>query len=154
MIDNLHAGKRGRTKGFDGLFDVLRVNMQADIAMAGRYVVVARLFSDDGELLGEASIDRELQAGTQSLALDFNGRNIAELRKSGPYILEYAYLYDGNGSLMDALPTQYATAAYDCEWVYLASRQAQDAEPPSGTIAGACRLRRDPGRPFGTTRIA
>jgi transposase len=47
-----------------------------------------------------------------------------------------------------------ARAAYDCEWVYLASRRAQDAEPPSGTAAGACRLRRDPGRPFGATRIA
>lgn len=97
----------------NGLFDVLRINMKADIATTGRYVVVGRLLSSDGVLLGEASIDRALPAGSQTLALDFGGRNIAELKKAGPYHLEYAYLYDGTGSLLDAMPVEYTTAAYD-----------------------------------------
>jgi transposase len=48
---------------------------------------------------------------------------------------------------------RYAKAAYDCEWVYLASRQqstdeAASAKPPT------TRFRRDPGRPVAATRIA
>ena len=47
-----------------------------------------------------------------------------------------------------------AKAAYDCEWVYMASRQpAEDKEPPSGNMRSS-RLRHDPGRPIGATRIA
>lgn len=45
--------------------------------------------------------------------------------------------------------------AYDSQWVYMASRQApQNAEPPSGKTGRSCRLRHDPGRPLGATRIA
>lgn len=47
-----------------------------------------------------------------------------------------------------------AKAVHDWQWVYTASRQAQDPEPPSGSIAKNCKLRRDPGRPFRATRIA
>jgi transposase len=48
-----------------------------------------------------------------------------------------------------------ARAAYDCQWVYMASRQAaEDTEPPSGKAGRTCRLRHDPGRPIGATRIA
>ena len=47
-----------------------------------------------------------------------------------------------------------AKAAYDCEWVYMASRQpAEDTEPPSGNMRSS-RLRHNPGRPSGATRIA
>jgi hypothetical protein len=47
-----------------------------------------------------------------------------------------------------------ARAAYDCQWVYMASRQAQsNTEPPAGKIYG-CRLSHDPGRPIGAVRIA
>lgn len=47
-----------------------------------------------------------------------------------------------------------AKAAYDCQWVYMASRQAQpNAEPPSGTVRSP-KLRREPGKPMGATRIA
>jgi transposase len=47
-----------------------------------------------------------------------------------------------------------ARAAYDCHWVYMASRQASaNTEPPSGKLR-SCRLRHDPGRPIGATRIA
>ena len=48
-----------------------------------------------------------------------------------------------------------ARAAYDCQWVYMASRQAaENTEPPSGKTGRTCRLRHDPGRPMGATRIA
>lgn len=47
-----------------------------------------------------------------------------------------------------------AKAAYDWQWVYMTSRQAQDPKPPSGSIGRTCRLRHDPGRPIGATRIA
>jgi len=48
-----------------------------------------------------------------------------------------------------------ARAAYDCQWVYMASRQAaENTEPPSGKTARTCRLRHEPGRPIGATRIA
>ena len=49
---------------------------------------------------------------------------------------------------------KYGRAAYDCEWVYLASRQApNDQEPPAGQLS-ASSIRRSPGRPIGVTRIA
>jgi hypothetical protein len=44
-------------------------------------------------------------------------------------------------------------AAYDCEWVYLASRQQDAKEPASGKMPNT-RFRRDPGRPVAATRIA
>ena len=48
-----------------------------------------------------------------------------------------------------------ARAAYDCQWVYMASRQAaENTDPPSGKTGRTCRLRHDPGRPIGATRIA
>ena len=47
-----------------------------------------------------------------------------------------------------------ARAAYDCHWVYMASRQASaNTEPPSGKMHRS-RLKHDPGRPIGATRIA
>jgi transposase len=42
-------------------------------------------------------------------------------------------------------------AAYSCEWVYLASRQPK---APTAETLPAPRMRRDPGKPFGATRIA
>ncbi|MCX8054005.1 MAG: hypothetical protein N3B12_09365 [Armatimonadetes bacterium] len=47
-----------------------------------------------------------------------------------------------------------AKAAQDWQWVYMASRQAQDPEPPSGSVGRTCRLRHDSGRPFRANRIA
>jgi transposase len=47
-----------------------------------------------------------------------------------------------------------ARAAYDCQWVYMASREAQtSSEPLSGKIR-SCRPRHDPGRPIRAVRIA
>ncbi len=42
-------------------------------------------------------------------------------------------------------------AAYSCEWVYMASRQPK---VPSPETLPAVRMRRDPGKPYGATRIA
>lgn len=47
---------------------------------------------------------------------------------------------------------KYSKAAYDCEWVYLASRQKNNNEPVTGRPT--TRFRRDPGKPVGATRIA
>jgi hypothetical protein len=44
-----------------------------------------------------------------------------------------------------------AKAAYDCEWVYLAGRQKQEAPKASPP---PMKMRRDPGKPFGASRIA
>lgn len=47
-----------------------------------------------------------------------------------------------------------ARAAYDCQWVYMASRQADTNTEPASGKTRSCRLRHDPGRPMGATRIA
>ena len=44
-------------------------------------------------------------------------------------------------------------AAYDCEWVYLASRQGK-VDPQAAANRPTTAVRRHPGRPIGATRIA
>jgi len=46
-----------------------------------------------------------------------------------------------------------ARAAYDCEWVYMASRQPSMPDH-DGPARGSSRVRRNPGRPIGATEIA
>jgi len=49
---------------------------------------------------------------------------------------------------------KHGKSAYDCEWVYLASRQAPtDHEPHLGRLPTSA-IQRIPGRPIGVTRIA
>ena len=47
-----------------------------------------------------------------------------------------------------------AKAAYDCHWVYLASRQKTVVESDAPAIRPTKRMVRYPGRPIGATRIA
>lgn len=47
-----------------------------------------------------------------------------------------------------------AKAAYDCHWVYLASRQTPTVDPDSPARAQSIRIMRQKGKPIGATRIA
>ena len=47
-----------------------------------------------------------------------------------------------------------AKAAYDCHWVYLASRQASSPDKYTQAKPPTTRAVRQPGKPIGATRIA
>ena len=47
-----------------------------------------------------------------------------------------------------------ARASYDCEWVYMASRQVRTLDPEATAKTPTTSIRRHPGRPIGATRIA
>lgn len=96
----------------DGLFDLLRLEATIDVSQAGPYALVGRLFDGEHDWIADATVETDASAGQQTFPLDFPGAPISQHGAPGPYLLRYAFLYDGNGSVADCLPETYVTSPY------------------------------------------
>jgi hypothetical protein len=93
----------------DGVDDLLRVQAQVNVTMAGEYTVDGYLADDAGRIMAYASVRATLAAGTQEVALDFDGLAIAMSRKNAPYGLVNVGVRDDGVALLVDLVEQTST---------------------------------------------
>ncbi len=81
------VGSQGIDTGGNGLYDLLRVELDTDFDTGGTYLLTATL-SSDGSATAQAEQSLNLPAGLTSLTFDFSGPEIRSLELDGPYSLE------------------------------------------------------------------
>jgi hypothetical protein len=82
----------------DGLFDLLAVTFQVDTRRSGTYTWTGDLRAPDGTVLGVASGQGFLGAGTSALAFTFPGQPIGASGLDGPYTVGNAAVYGPFGA--------------------------------------------------------
>jgi len=98
----------------DGLYDLLRVVVPVNVLQAGSYRVSARLVDPDGQAVTGMSTTVELEAGANSLALDFEGRQISASVLDGPYqVWDFIIASSQTPSLTMTITHLHITQAYD-----------------------------------------
>jgi hypothetical protein len=107
----------------NGLADTLVLTPTITIGQAGTYEIVADLVDGSGTFVAQARVNPDtstgwydLTAGTQQLALTFDGSTIYKSSKSGPYHLanvSIGRIVDGNTHPEASAADMGATQAYD-----------------------------------------
>lgn len=80
----------------DGLFDLLRITVGVAVDVPGKYSLSGVLYSSTGVELGSTNTLLALNAGSNVLALDFDGRQIANRGGQGVFNLRELHLIDEN----------------------------------------------------------
>lgn len=109
----------------NGFFDVLRIGVPINATTEGNFSVLARLFDRAGNSIQDLTVTAAFAPGSNWVVLDFTGQTLRLHAQPGPYVLRYAFLFDTNGVLADALPG-YQTTVY----------QFWNFEPPSVALNG------------------
>jgi parallel beta-helix repeat protein len=86
----------GKDTDDDGLLNYLVLSAELTISNVGGYGIVGDLYDGEGELITWASDYGELDAGSQSLVLYFDGLAISRHAVDGPYTVSLALLREGN----------------------------------------------------------
>ena len=100
----------GIDTGVDGLYDYLRLNVGVDIQTAGTYTIMGEL--DGSGSIAVASRVVSLSTGSQSVALDFDGKTIFQNRQDGPYKLRALRIEDADGNRIHFINDAYITDYY------------------------------------------
>lgn len=98
----------------NGLFDLLVVDVQFELANSGIYERSARLVDADGTEIGFHTERGFLSAGIVDVRFPFDGRNIGENGRNGPYFVKGLLIFGAGANLV---ATDVATTA-----PYLASQ--------------------------------
>jgi hypothetical protein len=107
---------RGDDSDADGLFDDLEVQVGMDVTTSRPYRLLGELADANGHLITTATALADLDAGTATVALRFDGASIYQNGADGPYRLRVVRVAedDGSGILpLDELVNAYSTASYD-----------------------------------------
>ena len=83
-----HSADQGIDNNGNGLYDLLQVSVEVDLANSGSYVWSARLIDVQGTEIGFDSRSGFLNAGTGTIDFYFNGRNIGQNGIAGPYYVK------------------------------------------------------------------
>lgn len=97
------------------LFDQLQVTTSATVSKPGTYLFQGELHAADGTLIGTASAQESLQTGTNSVTLNFDGRQIYQSHEDGPYtlsVMRTAQELDETPLIIDELQNFYTTSNY------------------------------------------
>jgi hypothetical protein len=97
----------------DGLYNYLTTEAEVNILAPGTYTILGWLSdsSEESDIIWDSG-DFYLDAGVQSMLLNFDGTSIYTHGTDGPYTLSFLALYDENGNLMDYQHDAYTTSAY------------------------------------------
>lgn len=99
------------------LYDYLEIEVSAEIDETGDYTLCAELKSTDGISISSATDSfPELDTGTQSLKIRFEGEEIGAFGIDGPYKVEGVRIYRveiDRSPLIDYLETSYTTGLYE-----------------------------------------
>ncbi|RJS73907.1 PKD domain-containing protein, partial [Methanophagales archaeon] len=96
----------------DGLYTFLTVEAEANVTTAGNYTVDALLHDENGTEVVSISNYTFLDAGIQTLELNFDGISIYNHKANGTYNLSLE-LYDEYGTPIDYRYDAYTTSAYN-----------------------------------------
>lgn len=98
----------------DGRYNYLTTGAEVNILIPGTYTILGWLSdSSEGSDIIWDSGDLYLDAGVQSMQLNFDGMAIYKHGTDGPYTLSFLALYDENDNLVDYQHDAYTTAAYN-----------------------------------------
>jgi parallel beta-helix repeat protein len=103
----------GKDLDEDGQYNYLTLEVGIDAIISGNYALVGLLYDNTGAEIAMASNSVYLDAGSQTIPLDFDGFSIYNHGVDGPYDLKYLTLHDENGTLMDTLDHAYTTSTYN-----------------------------------------
>jgi hypothetical protein len=103
----------GEDSDSNGLYDYLRVDVELDILLAGKYTLTGWLYDSDGTQIVMTTNSVALGAGLQTMPLDFDGSSIYLNGTNGPFSLKYLTVHHSNGMLMDTIKNAYTTGAYN-----------------------------------------
>lgn len=90
----------GVDENSNGLYDLLDVAIDADVAQAGQYRWTAQLSDRTGAKLGFFAGAGYFNAGQNSLLFSFDGEPIGKNGEDGPYYVTDLLVYGGNDSLV------------------------------------------------------
>ncbi len=94
---------RGTATGIDTnankRFDILRVEVEANLGKAGDYTWSARLTDRLGKEVGYATQKGALKIGINLIRFDFDGKRIGQIRSDGPYFLRGLIIFSNGSSL-------------------------------------------------------
>jgi hypothetical protein len=113
------VGDRGIDSDADGLFDKLEIDVSIDTLVSGNYGISADLRStSDNTLIGSTGISQlSLNAGINTVKLQFMGSNIGGSGKDGPYKLTNFLIYPNfntSAQLAQLVALVGETSAYSC----------------------------------------
>jgi hypothetical protein len=101
----------GRDADGDGLYNYLTISAGVAVSNAGNYSIVGNLYDRNGRLITWATNYTDLNVGSQSVVLHFDGFAIGSHAVDGPYDVSLALLMDEN--LEEVLySSNYTTSAY------------------------------------------
>lgn len=99
----------------NGLYDILKVTVPVTVDTAQHYRLTGTLRTTSGKII-TAQTEVDLNAGTSSIDLKFDGNTIYQTGDSGPYTIEnlilHAYPNGLSAKLIDTSTLNYRTAAY------------------------------------------
>ncbi len=95
----------------DGLYNLLRFNVGLEVQEAGTYTVMGSLDSSESTN-GTVRHEVQLLTGSQNINLDFDGQQIFQDRKNGPYYLRRLRVEDAADKKLDFINEAYTTEAY------------------------------------------
>jgi serine protease AprX len=98
----------------DGLYDYLTIEVGVDVITAGYYQVNGELYDSYGGCIEYRSNYTGLNAGNQTVQLNFDGIEIRRNSVNGTYNLKYLSLYDGDDqNRLDYTYDAYTTPSYN-----------------------------------------
>ena len=98
----------------DGLYDYLTIEVGVNVTTAGNYITYGELYDTYGWDIGyEYSDYVYLNAGNQTVQLDFSGIAIRQNEVNGTYDLRYLCLYDDDWNQIDYIRDVYTTSYYN-----------------------------------------
>jgi hypothetical protein len=97
----------------NGLYDYLTVEVGVDVAEAANYHLEGRLENGTGNYIAYAYNSTSLDAGSQTVQLNFEGPAIRKHGMDGPYNVIDLKLCDESGETIDSLSDAHTTSVYN-----------------------------------------
>jgi len=97
----------------DGIFEALKIDVGVSANAEGNFTLKGFLYDQENNFIASASASTHLLSGNSTVALSFNGTDIAYSKRSGPYLLRYLKLIAGNDTEIDFELDAYSTNYYE-----------------------------------------
>jgi hypothetical protein len=111
-FNNIYSDYGTDTDG-DELYNYLTVDAGINVNSSGNYTLEGWLYDINGREIVFAYNDTYLDAGNQTILLNFDGLQIQKYGADGPFNLGYLILLDENYTLADYRYDAYNTSAYN-----------------------------------------
>jgi hypothetical protein len=110
----------------NGLFDLLKVSVEVELANADNYVWSARLVDSAGTEIGFFAGSGSLNAGFANIDFLFNGESIGASGKNGPYSVKGLLMFGYGGANLVATDVAETTAYLASEFEGFVANQPPD----------------------------